>query len=432
MTDVATVPPTAAVEAAPHRMPRWRRWTAGALIVISCILVPLSVLSIWVRNQLLNTDRYVENVKPLATNPSVINTAATNVTNALYDQVNVQQVIEDALPPRADFLASPISSGLRQVIEQATTRIMESDQFQRVWLDANRLAHEQVVKALTNQGQAVKTENGHIVLDLSALLTQVRDQLVQNGLTIFSRIPINHLNLKIELADAKQLERAQTATRILNRLAWLLPVLAILCLIGGLLLSPHWRKSLIKWGVGTAFAVLLIGAALSVGRSIYLDAVTSPQLPRDTAAAVFDTLVRFLRQGVRLMIAVALIVAIAAWITGPTAVATRIRTTSRRVVGNAGGAAGEHGVGFGAFGDWVATHKTPVRIGAVLAALAVLLLWNHPKAITVVSLAILLVIAFGLIEFIARAAAADGRPPAERPTGASGVPPIGSPPSGTT
>jgi hypothetical protein len=426
MTDVATVPEANDSTPGPKRMPRWRRWTAGALIVISCILAPISVIAVWVRNQLLNTDRYVENVKPLATNPSVISTASANVTNELFQRVDVQELAEQALPARASFLAGPIASGVRQVVEQATTRIMESDQFQKIWVEANRITHEQLVKALTDQGKAVTTENGKIVLDLTALATQVQDQLVQNGLTIFKRIPISELNMRIELADAQQLERAQTATRILNRLSWLLPLLAILSLIGGLLLSPHWRRSLIKWGIGTAFAVLLIGVGLSVGRSIYLDAVTSPNLPRDTAAAVFDTLVRFLRQGVRLMIAIALIVAIGAWLTGPTPVATRLRNTSRRVVGNAGGAAGEHGVGFGAFGDWVAAHKNTVRIGSTLAVLCVLLLWNHPKAITVISLTIVLVILFGLIEFVARAAAVDDRPSAEAGTG---VPPIGAPPS---
>jgi hypothetical protein len=428
MTDVETVPDSTGPAQTPARMPRWRRWTAGALIVISCILAPLSVLAIWVRNQVLNTDRYVENVKPLATNPSVISTASTNVTNRLFEAVDVQQLAEEALPPRASFLAAPIASGLRGVIGQATTRIMESDQFQRIWVEANRLAHQQLVKALTNQGKAVTTENGHIVLDLSGLVQQVVDQLAQNHIAIFSKIPVDRLNMKIELADAQQLEKAQTATRILNRMSWLLPLLAILCLIGGLLLSPNWRRSLIRWGIGTAFAVLLIGVGLSVGRSLYLDAVTSPTLPRDTAAAVFDTLVRFLRQGVRLMIAVGLIVAIGAWLTGPTTVATRLRTTSRRVVGNAGGAAGERGVSFGAFGDWVAAHKNAVRIGTALALLCVLLLWNHPKAITVVFLAIVLVIVFGVIEFVARAAAAEDRPPKEP----SEVPPIGVPPSSTT
>jgi hypothetical protein len=268
------------------------------------------------------------------------------------------------------------------------------------------------------------------VLDLSALVTQVRDQLVQNGITIFNRIPVNRLNMKIELADAKQLERAQTATRLLNRLSWLLPLLAILCLIGGLLLSPHWRKSLIRWGIGAAIAVAVIGVGLSVGRSIYLDAVTSPDLPRDTASAVFDTLVRFLREGVRLMIAVGLLVAIGAWLTGPSPVATKLRATSRQVVGNAGGAAGSHGFNFGGFGDWVAKHKAAARIGATLVVLIVLLAWNHPKAITVIVLAVVLLVLLGLIEFVARAAIPDDQTPGEETPGDPAVEPpsVGAPP----
>jgi hypothetical protein len=248
---------------------------------------------------------------------------------------------------------------------------------------------------------------------------------VKNGITIFNRIPVDRLNMKIELADAKQLERAQTATRLLNHLSWLLPLITILCLIGGLLLSPHWRKSLIRWGIGTAFAVALIGVGLSVGRSIYLDAVTSPDLPRDTASVVFDTLVRFLREGVRLIIAVGLVVAIGAWLTGPTPVATKLRTTAQQAAGGAGGAAGSHGFGFGGFGTWVAAHKAATRIGAALAVLIVLLLWNNPKAITVVVLAIVLLVLFGLIEFIARAATSGG-PPAGEP--AVDSPAVSAPP----
>ena len=114
MTDVATIPESNEPAPVPERMPRWRRWTAGALIVISCALVPISVLAIWVRNQVLNTDRYVANVKPLATNPSVIATASTNVTNALFERVDVQDLAEEALPPRASFLAGPIASGVRE------------------------------------------------------------------------------------------------------------------------------------------------------------------------------------------------------------------------------------------------------------------------------------------------------------------------------
>ena len=54
---------------APAHAPRWRRWTAGTLIVISCVLAPISVIAVWLRNELLSTDRYVANVTPLASDP---------------------------------------------------------------------------------------------------------------------------------------------------------------------------------------------------------------------------------------------------------------------------------------------------------------------------------------------------------------------------
>src|SRR3954452_16773894 len=74
----AAEPPTQAVDtptatAAPKRkqhlkngVPRWKRVLAAVLLVIGFLLVPLSALSIWSRNQLLNTDRYVNTVAPLA------------------------------------------------------------------------------------------------------------------------------------------------------------------------------------------------------------------------------------------------------------------------------------------------------------------------------------------------------------------------------
>jgi hypothetical protein len=385
--------------------PKWRRRTAGFLIVLSCVLVPVSVLAVWVRNQLLNTDRYVENVKPLASNPVIIDTTATNLTNLLFDNVDVQQIAEDSLPARAKFLAGPLAAGVRDAVDRAAVGVLSSDQFQTVWIEANRVAHEQVRKALTNEGKVVSTANGKIELDLSAVIDQVRLRLDQRGLTIFDRIPIKTIALKFELLDSDSLEQAQQGTKLLNKLAWVLPVLAVLALAGGLALSPNRRRSLLRWGIGVAVASGVVGASVTVGRSFYLDAVTSETLSRATAAAVFDTLVRFLRQGVRVMIALGLVVALGAWLSGPSGAATRLRATSRSVLGNAGDAASSRGWNFGGFGDWVGAHRGPVRVASVLVTLLILVAWEHPRALTVVGLGLVLLVLLGMIEFVARAAA---------------------------
>src|SRR5262249_15118573 len=149
-------------------------------------------------------DRYVETVAPLSSNPAIIDTAATNITNALFDNIDVQKEIEDAFPPRADFLAAPIATGLRTVVDQVAVRILSSDQFDSVWKNANRRAHARLVKVLTGKG-TVQTENGKVVLDLSSLVDDVKAKLDDRGITIFDKIPANKALVQLNVIDAKQL-----------------------------------------------------------------------------------------------------------------------------------------------------------------------------------------------------------------------------------
>jgi hypothetical protein len=397
MTESAAVTPTP--------FPRWRRILAGVLIVISCILVPVSGLAIWVRNQLLDTDRYVETVTPLASNPAVIATAATRLTDELFDAVDIEQEIADALPRRARALAAPIAAGTRQLVEQLALRVLESDQFQEVWVEANRFAHTQVDNALTGGGRVVSTKDGKVTLNLSAIFEVVKQRLAERGITLFDSIPINALSLRFELFDAQSLGQAQSGVELLRTVAWVLPVLALVLLGVGLWLSPHRRKSLVRWGIGVAIAVAVLAAAVTVGRYFYLNAVVSDSLPRETAAAVFDILVRFLRQGIRAVIVVGLLVALVAWLSGSGRVAVRIRTTFMAVFGGLGDRAEGAGWTFGAFGQFVRSYHTPILILGVILGLLSLGLADRVSASRILLTVLVLLIFVGAVEFVSRAAA---------------------------
>ena len=57
--------------AGPAARRRWRTVVAALLLVLACLLAPLSLVAVWTRNQLIDTDRYVATVTPLAaTRPS--------------------------------------------------------------------------------------------------------------------------------------------------------------------------------------------------------------------------------------------------------------------------------------------------------------------------------------------------------------------------
>ena len=109
--------------------------------------------------------------------------------------------------------------------------------------------------------------------------------------------------------------------RLLKAVAIVLPVLALLCLVGSVFLARQRRRGVLRAGIGLAVAMLLLIAALAVARSAYLSALSSGALPSDAASDIFDTLVALLRQGVRVVVVVAIVVALIAFVAGPAAAA---------------------------------------------------------------------------------------------------------------
>src|ERR1700712_1763086 len=91
---------------------RGRRIAVALLLIVACVLAPLSVLAVWTRNTLLDSDQYVSTVAPLAENQAVIQAAANQITASLVSEKTVEAKVRAALPPRADFIAPAVASSL--------------------------------------------------------------------------------------------------------------------------------------------------------------------------------------------------------------------------------------------------------------------------------------------------------------------------------
>lgn len=393
------------------RLPFWRRSLVGFLVVLSVVLVPLAGLSVWVHNLVLDTDNYVDTVAPLARNEAITKTVADRLTTRLFREVDVAEEAKGVLPERASFLAGPISSGVETFVRQAAERVLASDQFRTVWREANRRAHALVVEALTDQGENVKNEDGDVVLNLSSIIDEVIKRLDERGVTVFDSVAENQRNLRITLFDAEQLERARSGVDLLDRLRFVLVVLVVVTLGVAVALSGNRQRTLIRWGLGVVAAMAVVAALLALGRTIYLDAVTGADLPRDTAAAAFDTIVRFLRNGVRVFAVLGILVALGAFLTGRSRVAVRIREGSRDLIGGLGRRADEAGWDAGPVGIWVGAHKKALRVAGVALAFLILFFTNRPGPLTLLVLALLLLVYLAAIEFVGRSAAASDATP---------------------
>ena len=61
----------------------WRNFARVLLLATFCLSTLLSVISIWMHNQIADTDRYVTTVAPLASDPDIQNAIADTISTRL-------------------------------------------------------------------------------------------------------------------------------------------------------------------------------------------------------------------------------------------------------------------------------------------------------------------------------------------------------------
>jgi hypothetical protein len=400
-----------------HRF-SWRTPVATVLIVIGCLLAPVSVLGVWGANQVSNTGRYIANIEPLIHEPAVQNALTDKVTTVITSHLNVTGYTNQAAALLTDkgltrvgallkTFGPALTSAVTGFIHTQVHKLVTSARFAQTWINVNTVAHQTLVNALSGHTGAIAVSNGQVTIDLAPFIAIVKQALAARGFTLINSLPTVHPTLT--LFSARQLVKAQTAYRLVNDLKIALPILALLLIALGVYLARGHRRALIGAGLGFAASMLLLGAVLLVIRGIYLNSIPNSVLPSNAAAAIFDTFVRFIRTALRTLLVLGLIVAIGAFLTGPSVTAVRTRGAITSGFGWIRRAGERGGVSTGPVGRWTYAHRTALRVCAVALVAILFVFWGHPTAAVVILLAVLLLVALGLIELI-------GRPPAEPET----------------
>jgi hypothetical protein len=404
---------------APRRRRGWRAPVAAILIVAGCLLAPVSVLAVWTASQVSDTGRYVANVEPLIQDPAIQNVLTDKIANEVTSNLHVTAYTDQAAVlltgkglPRVGALlktfAPSISSAVTGFIHSQVHKLVAGPLFARAWVRANTAAHKALVIALSGRGNgAVGISNGQVTIDLGPFIGTVKQDLVARGFTLANNIPAIHPTFA--LFSAKYLVKARSAYRLINDLKIVLPILSVLLMALGVYIARGHRRALIGAGLGLAGSMLLLGAGLLIFRGVYLNSVPASVLPADAAAALFDTLVRFIKEGLRAILVLGLVVAAGAFLVGPSITAIRTRAAFASALGWVRQQAVHAGLRTGPAGPWTYTHKTALRVSAVALAVLIFVFWGQPTGLVVIVITIVLLVVVGLIELI-------GRPPTQPKT----------------
>jgi cell division protein FtsB len=101
------------LEAQPQKRRRLRRIVTPILVALTVLVFTVTVPAVWGARTVLNTDRYVATVGPLAADPAVQASIATKLTDQVFLALNVEGTLSSVLGEigeRATVLAAPLTT----------------------------------------------------------------------------------------------------------------------------------------------------------------------------------------------------------------------------------------------------------------------------------------------------------------------------------
>ena len=315
------------------RAPRTRRIVAWVLVVLASLLIPVSVISVWAIRTVTNTDQYVATMAPLARNQVIVEHLAQKATNELFSTHTVQTKVTAALPPKAKPIVTPIVAEVHSYVYGLALKVFESPKFGQLWDTLNRHTHDAVVDVLTGK-QTPLTEKlekgGGIVVNVTPALNNVINEANAKGVTLFNPLkPIltQGNKLGVTVVSKAQVSQFSGFFNLIVTLRWVIPVVALVLAILGIVIAVDHRKTLLRMAIGVALVTLLLLAGLSLGRITFINQA-GHTFNRQVAAAVWDTMLRFLKTDLRWTLLVAALASLGAWLAGPSRYAVWVRSTS--------------------------------------------------------------------------------------------------------
>ena len=241
------------------------RTTFGTILVLlGCLLAAPAVAAYALVGEVTDRQRYLDAVEPLADDPAIQQSVASQIDAALGDRV-------------------PASA--QPLVDRSINAFVTSPEFRQLWISVNQEAHPEVLAMLRGeQSGSLSVQGDAIVLDLGDVTTQLRQRMSAEGVPFAEQIP--QINANVELISRPAVRQLVPAFDLLEKLSVILPIVALALLIGGVLIAARRGRVLIVAGIGLVVTMLLLVLAGFLARSEVTARSPQPEL----AGSFYDAL----------------------------------------------------------------------------------------------------------------------------------------------
>ncbi|MFF3437655.1 hypothetical protein [Streptosporangium sp. NPDC002721] len=280
-----------------------RRVIGSILIALGCLLAPFALTAHWAATDIADPDHYIREVTPLAAHPAVKNA----VTNRVTDEI-VLRLRGLGLSVGGELIRETVKDGV-------------DDDFAIAWVEINKLTHRRFLAILGHDPNPRAQEDG-VGYDLAPVYELVKRKLQVAGIGAASRLPESHpVTLLLPTSAMVMIDKVYDE---LISLRWVLVGMSPVLIAAGVYLVRDRYTVLIGAGLGLAASMLTLAIAMSAVRNVYLPGVVEGGLSYAAVVAIFDALTAFLRNALRVVFALGLLMAAAAFFFRGRSIRTRL------------------------------------------------------------------------------------------------------------
>ncbi|MGH3101778.1 MAG: hypothetical protein ACRDPU_12390, partial [Thermoleophilia bacterium] len=279
----------------------------------------------YVRYQALDTDTVEQTAGELIADPEIREQIAATMVDQLYANVDVEEALEQRLPPDQKALAGPIAAAVRAGADRLAQGLLDRPRAQELWVRTIGATHRNLISVLKDERTSLRTQGGNVVLDLQPLLIQLGERVAIVG-DIDQRLRSNPDAGRITIIKSNQLEKAQDLTQLMNFLGLWLWVVPIALWAIALWIARGRRRSILRMiGISAIITGLVVLVARRWGGSFVVDELTSVESVAVAAGDAWDILTSQLRDGGLTLIGIGVVLLVAVWLAGPSDWATDSR-----------------------------------------------------------------------------------------------------------
>ena len=310
---------------------RARSYVSLVLFIVAALLTPIAVIGHWGHQTIANPDQYISTVAPLAEDPDIQQAVADVVSDAIIQQIdtgNLASGLLGAFIPNerlSDLLSGPIKIGIDGLIRGGVERFVTSSAFQEAWVKINEAAQRGFIAALSGDPTGpVQFEGDDLVLNISTLLQQVQQSLVDDGIEIAGAVTIPETDAQVVLLDSPALAQARAIYGLAS------PILSVILLLTAALftLSVLLATRRARTTVAVGITVMAWSIALNYGLGIAEDSFVNAfqdTLFEQAATTFYNQLLVYLLLAVQGLLLLGAVVIVLGWFCGNTRAAVSVR-----------------------------------------------------------------------------------------------------------